>query len=73
LREEYYTGFRQDKYAFDFRSLQAVRKGRLITGGDIMAKDRSGTKEDKTKSSDVAVKDQKDQKKNMPCKNSVPT
>ncbi len=38
-----------------------------------MAKDRSGTKEDKTKSSDVAVKDQKDQKKNMPCKNSVPT
>lgn len=65
--------FRQDKYAFDFRSLQAARKGRLLAGGDSMAKDRSGAKGDKTKSSDVAVKEQKDQKKNMPCKNSVPT
>jgi hypothetical protein len=38
-----------------------------------MAKDRSGAKGDKAKSSDVVVKEQKDQKKNMPCKNSVPT
>jgi len=40
----------------------------------MAAKDRSGSKGDKTtKTSDVTTKEQNDQKKNMPCKNSVPT
>jgi len=64
----------QDKSVLIFCSLQSLGTGRLKTGGDNMAaKDRSTNKGDKTKGAEVSAKDQKDQKKNMPCKNSVPT